>query len=76
MNYPAFMLLPPTCSPILDDKLGLRGVVLQSIPPVEWVALRISMDLVRLSLGIEEGDLVTDVEEALEWAVEGWQREE
>ena len=49
---------------------------MQSIPPVEWVALRISMDLVWLSLGIEEGDLVTDVEEALEWAVEGWRREE
>ena len=47
---------------------GLRGVVLQSIPPAERAALGISADLVRLSVGIEEGDdLVADVEEALEW---------
>ena len=52
-------------------------MVLQSIPLVEWVLLGISVNLVQLSIGIEEGDdLVVDVEEALEWVVEGWWWEE
>ncbi|KAF8590784.1 hypothetical protein K439DRAFT_1381589 [Ramaria rubella] len=48
-----------------------------SIPPAERAALGISADLVRLSVGIEDGDdLVADVEQALEWAVNGWRRED
>lgn len=50
---------------------------LQSIPPAERAALGISPDLVRLSVGIEDGaDLVADVEQALEWAINGWQRQD
>ena len=52
-------------------------MVLQSNLLAEQVVLRISADLVWLSVGIEEGDdLVTDVEQALKWAVEGWWPEE
>ncbi|KZS86999.1 hypothetical protein SISNIDRAFT_538527 [Sistotremastrum niveocremeum HHB9708] len=40
-----------------------------SIPPAERAQLGIGLDLVRLSVGIEEWeDLVEDVEQALEWA--------
>lgn len=43
-----------------------------SIPPAERAILGIGDDLIRLSVGIEEGtDLVLDVEQALRAAVEG-----
>jgi cystathionine gamma-lyase len=44
-----------------------------SIPPTERAILGIGDDLIRLSVGIEEGpDLVLDVEQALRAAVEGY----
>ncbi|KIJ32016.1 hypothetical protein M422DRAFT_36044 [Sphaerobolus stellatus SS14] len=44
-----------------------------SIPPAERLALGITPDLVRLSVGVEDiDDLIADVEQALSWAVEGW----
>ncbi|KAI0253005.1 Cys/Met metabolism PLP-dependent enzyme-domain-containing protein [Lactifluus subvellereus] len=43
-----------------------------SIPPAERAALGIGEDLIRLSVGVEEGaDLVWDIEQALRVAVEG-----
>jgi cystathionine gamma-lyase len=43
-----------------------------SIPPTERAILGIGDDLIRLSVGIEEGtDLVSDIEQALRAAVEG-----
>ncbi|KAI0263008.1 pyridoxal phosphate-dependent transferase [Gloeopeniophorella convolvens] len=43
-----------------------------SIPPAERAALGIGENLIRLSVGVEEGaDLVWDVEQALQAAVEG-----
>ena len=43
-----------------------------SIPPAERALLGIGDDLIRLSVGVEEGaDLVRDVEQALQAAVEG-----
>lgn len=46
-----------------------------SIPPAERAILGIGDDLIRLSVGIEEGrDLVLDVEQALRVAVEGTSR--
>jgi len=45
------------------------------IPPAERAILGIGDDLIRLSVGIEEGaDLVWDIEQALREAVEGTAR--
>ncbi|KIJ46790.1 hypothetical protein M422DRAFT_249523 [Sphaerobolus stellatus SS14] len=44
-----------------------------SIPPAERLALGITPDLVHLTVGVEDiDDLIADVEQALSWAVEGW----
>jgi len=49
----------------------------KSIPDEAREALGIGQSLIRLSAGIEETkDLVRDVEEALEWAVVGWERQQ
>ncbi|KIJ31147.1 hypothetical protein M422DRAFT_267220 [Sphaerobolus stellatus SS14] len=46
---------------------------LQSIPPAERLALGITPNLVRLSVGVEDvDDLIADVEQALSWAINGW----
>ncbi|KIJ32025.1 hypothetical protein M422DRAFT_266257 [Sphaerobolus stellatus SS14] len=44
-----------------------------SIPPAERLALGITPDLVRLSVSVEAvNDLIADVEQALSWAINGW----
>ncbi|KIJ33814.1 hypothetical protein M422DRAFT_264104 [Sphaerobolus stellatus SS14] len=45
----------------------------ESIPPAERLALGITPALVRLSVGVVDVDhLIADVEQALSWAIHGW----
>ncbi|KIJ37149.1 hypothetical protein M422DRAFT_260304 [Sphaerobolus stellatus SS14] len=63
------------CFFFMTNFMNLLYVIyyLQSIPPAESLALGVALDLVCLSVGVEDiDDLIADVEQALSWAINGW----